>query len=96
MSLKLKNLLLGLAALALTALSLALANGADFGGADELAQEAITALRPDYQPWFNVLWQPPSGEVQSLLFALQAAIGAGFIGYYFGYLKGRGKNNAAH
>ena len=29
-------------------------------------------------------WEPPSGEIESLLFALQAAIGAGFIGYYVG------------
>ncbi|NLN22191.1 MAG: cobalt ABC transporter substrate-binding protein CbiN, partial [Syntrophomonadaceae bacterium] len=34
-------------------------------------------------------WEPPSGEIESLLFALQAAIGAGFIGYYLGFVKGR-------
>ncbi len=30
------------------------------------------------------LWEPPSGEIESLLFALQAAIGAGLVGFYFG------------
>ncbi|CEO90262.1 hypothetical protein SSCH_790007 [Syntrophaceticus schinkii] len=41
------------------------------------------------------IWEPPSGEIESLLFALQAAIGAGFIGYYFGFVKGRKENEKA-
>ena len=32
-----------------------------------------------------------SGEIESLLFALQAAIGAIIIGYFFGYWRGQGK-----
>jgi len=28
--------------------------------------------------------EPPSNEIGSLLFALQAALGAGFIGYWLG------------
>ena len=35
--------------------------------------------------------EPPSGEIESLLFALQAAIGAVIIGYFFGYWRGKGK-----
>ena len=31
------------------------------------------------------------GEIESLLFALQAAIGAIIIGYFFGYWRGQGK-----
>jgi cobalt/nickel transport protein len=34
---------------------------------------------------------PPSGEIGSLLFALQAALGAGFIGYWYGCSKTRAK-----
>ncbi len=34
-----------------------------------------------------------SGEIESLLFALQAAIGAGVIGFGLGYLKGKKKVN---
>jgi cobalt/nickel transport protein len=30
------------------------------------------------------LWKPPSDEVESLLFSLQAALGAGFLGYVIG------------
>jgi len=42
-------------------------------------------------PWFESLWEPPRGEIESLLFVLQAAIGAGFIGYFIGYMRGKHK-----
>lgn len=57
---------------------------APFGGADERAQNAIGTIAPAYQPWFSPLFEPPSGEISSLLFALQAAIGAGVIGFWLG------------
>ena len=52
-----------------------------FGGSDDAASEQIEAS--NYEPW--------SGEIESLLFALQAAIGAIIIGYFFGYWRGQGK-----
>jgi cobalt/nickel transport protein len=55
-----------------------------FGGADERAQQAIGTVAPHYTPWFEPLFEPASGEIASLLFALQAAIGAGVIGYWLG------------
>lgn len=55
-----------------------------FRGADDQAKDVITKIAPGYQPWFKPLLEPPSGEIGSLLFALQAALGAGFIGYYLG------------
>jgi cobalt/nickel transport protein len=58
-----------------------------FGGSDGAAGEAIKET--GYQPWFSSIWEPPSGEIESLLFALQAAIGAIIIGYVFGYYKGQ-------
>ena len=67
--------------------------GAEFGGADGEAEAAITEINPDYQPWFSSLYEPASGEIESLLFALQAAIGAGVIGFGLGYLKGKKKVN---
>ena len=60
-----------------------------FHGADEQAVAQVEALRPDYEPWINPLFEPPSGEIESLLFSLQAALGAGVIGYYFGRARGR-------
>lgn len=65
------------------------AGAESFGGADDKAKAAVEILRPDYKPWVKPLWNPPSGEIATLLFSLQAAIGAGAIGYYLGYLKGR-------
>jgi cobalt/nickel transport protein len=57
-----------------------------------LAQKAITEIQPGYKPWFNHLFEPASGEVASLLFATQAALGAGAIGYAIGLYKGRSQS----
>jgi cobalt/nickel transport protein len=57
-----------------------------WGGADGNAAEMIEST--GYEPWTTPLWEPPSGEIESLLFALQAAIGAVIIGYTFGYWRG--------
>lgn len=60
----------------------------EFGGADGMAEEVIAEINPDVQPWFQPFWEPPGGETESLLFALQAALGAGIVGYYIGLKKG--------
>ncbi|MEV1076774.1 energy-coupling factor ABC transporter substrate-binding protein [Streptomyces sp. NPDC050211] len=87
------NLLLLLAVVALAVLPLALGLGDDkeepFTGADGEAETAITEIEPDYEPWFSPLYEPPSAEIESGLFALQAAIGAGALAYYFGVRRGR-------
>ena len=62
-----------------------------FAGADDQAKDLIGEIAPDYQQWFEPLIEPASGEIASLLFALQAALGAGFIGYYLGVSVGREK-----
>lgn len=62
---------------------------AEFLGADSIAEEKIQNMDPSYVPWFEAIFEPASGEVESLLFALQATIGAGFIGYVVGLYKGR-------
>ncbi|GAA0739187.1 energy-coupling factor ABC transporter substrate-binding protein [Clostridium oceanicum] len=58
--------------------------GGEFSGTDDQAESAISELNKDYEPWFSHIWEPPSGEIESLLFSLQAALGAGVIGYYIG------------
>lgn len=58
-----------------------------FGGADDAGSDAVSET--GYTPWFNSIWEPPSGEIESLLFALQAAIGAIIIGYFFGLWRGQ-------
>lgn len=80
------NLLLLLAAALIVILPLALVH-ADFAGSDDRATAAIAAT--GYQPWFTPIWKPPSTEVESLLFALQAAMGAGVLGYVLGRLDER-------
>lgn len=62
-----------------------------FRGADDQAKDVIGTIAPGYQPWFKPMMEPPSGEIGSLLFALQAALGAGFIGYYLGMSVTRAK-----
>ncbi|MFV9629746.1 MAG: energy-coupling factor ABC transporter substrate-binding protein [Methanosarcinales archaeon] len=56
-----------------------------WGGADGEAGDQIIVINPDYEPWFESIWEPPSGEIESMLFSLQAAIGALIIGLFFGY-----------
>jgi cobalt/nickel transport protein len=73
----------------LTVLPLWLAGGAAFGGADDQARQAVGAIAPGYEPWFTPVFEPASAEIASLLFALQAALGAGFIGYWLGVSAGR-------
>ncbi|MEV7863206.1 energy-coupling factor ABC transporter substrate-binding protein [Streptomyces hirsutus] len=84
-------LLLAVAALAVLPLALGLGDHKEepFAGADGEAEAAITELEPDYEPWFSPLYEPPSGEIESGLFALQAAVGAGVLAYYFGVRRGR-------
>lgn len=71
-------------------LSIHVAEGEEiFAGADGQAEGAIAGIRPAYEPWFHPLWEPPSAEIESLLFGLQAALGAGLVFYCLGYWRGR-------
>ncbi|MGL4669810.1 MAG: energy-coupling factor ABC transporter substrate-binding protein [Methanobacteriaceae archaeon] len=62
-----------------------------FIGADNKASEVVE--NTGYIPWFNSIWEAPSAEIESLLFALQAAIGAFIIAYIFGYWHAKSKYN---
>ncbi|AEF93231.1 Cobalt transport protein cbiN [Desulfotomaculum nigrificans CO-1-SRB] len=85
------NLLLLTAVIALAVTPLLMLHDAEFSGSDDKAEKVITEMNSDYKPWFHPLWEPPSSEIESLLFALQAALGAGFIGYYMGFVRGKRK-----
>lgn len=83
-------LLLLVVALAAIPLVLGLGSGEEpFSGTDSQATTTITELDPGYEPWFTSLVELPSGEVESGLFALQAALGAGVLGYAIGVLRTR-------
>lgn len=45
-----------------------------FTGADGQAEDMIGKIVPDYQPWAEPLLEPPSGEIESLLFVPQVAL----------------------
>jgi cobalt/nickel transport protein len=49
----------------------------------------LRRANPGYKPWFKSFFEPASGEIESLLFASQAALGAGVVGYAIGLYKGR-------
>ncbi|MCR8962052.1 energy-coupling factor ABC transporter substrate-binding protein [Brevibacillus halotolerans] len=93
---KWKNLLLLALVVVIAVIPLMLIKNSEFGGADGQAEEAIQELAPEYEPWFQPLMEVPGSETESLLFAVQAALGAGVIGYAIGFFKGRKKNETTH
>ena len=88
------NWLLAAGVVALAVLPIVFVRGAEFGGSDDQAEKAIAEIHPGYERWFKPLFEPPSGEIESLLFATQAALGAGVIGYAIGLYKGRSQSGS--
>jgi len=84
-----KNVILGVFVIALAFGPLVFRHNAEFAGADDRAEKAISSIDANYQPWFKPLWEPPSSEIETFLFALQAALGSGVVFYYLGYTKGK-------
>ncbi|MDW5562696.1 MAG: energy-coupling factor ABC transporter substrate-binding protein [Methanomassiliicoccus sp.] len=64
------------------------ASHGEFGGSDDQGEDQILNIDPTYEPWFHSFWEPPA-ETESMLFALQAAIGAMIIGYFIGNERGK-------
>lgn len=91
MKLWVKNTILIVMVIILAIVPLWLCRDAEFGGADGEAESVIYELNPDYEPIFEPILEPASGEIESLLFALQAAIGSGVVFYCIGYMVGRNK-----
>jgi len=85
----LNNWFLILAVFGLTIAPLVFVRNGKFGGSDDKAKAAITEIQPEYKPWVKSIFEPASSEIASLLFASQAALGAGVVGYAIGVYKGR-------
>jgi len=67
---------------------------AEFAGSDNVGSNLIAELTGKPVESFTPLipqWEPPSGEIESCLFALQAALGGIFVGGVFGYWLGQRK-----
>ncbi len=58
-----------------------------FGGTDSAVTDIL--VEDGAQPWFAPIFQPGSGEIESGLFALQAALGGGLFGFALGRLSAR-------
>ena len=89
-SMKLTVILLALV-LAIIIIPQVIHTDAEFGGADGEAEALITEINPGYEAWFSSFYEPASGEIESLLFASQAALGAGIVGYYIGTTRTKKK-----
>ncbi len=94
MKLWVKNLILVLAIAAILVIPLIVLRDAEFAGADGLAEEAITQIAPDYEPWAQPISEPASGEIESMLFALQAAVGSGIVCFILGRITAKKKEDA--
>jgi cobalt/nickel transport protein len=60
---------------------------AEFAGSDNVGSARIAEITGTPAEEFLPLipqWTPPSGEIESALFALQAAVGGIVLGYVFG------------
>lgn len=70
-------------------------DNAEFAGSDTLGSAQIAEMTGKAEEEFQPLiwqWAPPSGEIESGLFALQAAVGGIIVGWVFGYWKGQKKS----
>jgi cobalt/nickel transport protein len=63
--------------------------GKEFKATDSINITAIEEVQPGYKPWFEPVIKPSGGEVETFLFATQAAIGSGVTCYILGLYKGR-------
>lgn len=90
-----RNLVLALGVVLLVTIPLMLLGNSEFGGSDDAGSTVVEEINGGYTPWFESFWEPPSGEVESLLFCVQSAIGAGICGFVLGRISRKPKASAS-
>ena len=71
--------------------------GSEFGGSDDAGSEVVTEITgTEYKPWFTPVMETwvggeLPGEIESLLFCVQTAIGVGVIAFFMGRFVERNK-----
>jgi cobalt/nickel transport protein len=83
------NILLFSGAVILSMAPILMYQGKDFKATDSLNVTAIEQVKPGYKPWFTPVIKPSGSEIETFLFATQAAIGSGVTCYILGLYKGR-------
>jgi len=78
-----------------------LIQGAEFEGRDGAGSEMVEEVTGgEYEPWFKPVLEmliggELPGEMETLFFCIQTAIGVGIIAFCFGYLAARKKYSTA-
>lgn len=70
--------------------------GAEFGGSDDAGSVMVDEITGGYEPWFTPVLETAiggelPGEIESLFFCLQTAIGVGIICFLMGRFVERKK-----
>lgn len=93
-----KGVVIGLviAAIFLTIAPFFALRGAEFGGSDDAGSVMVDEITGGYEPWFTPVLETAiggelPGEIESLFFCLQTAIGVGTIAFIMGRFVERKK-----
>ena len=89
-------ILLLIAAVLIAVVPLFVLKEAEFGGSDDAGSQKIEEIAGDYEPWFTPVFETAlngeiPGEIESLLFCVQTAIGVGIIAFLMGRMVERKK-----
>lgn len=79
-----RNACLVLGLVLLVSTPLMVLRNTEFGGTDDAGSDVIEEIAGEDSVWFSPVWEPPSGEVESLIFCVQSALGAGICGFVLG------------
>jgi len=88
-----KNLILAVLVVIIAVVPLLFLKNAKFSGSDDQAKNEITKIDVNYKPWVSPVWQPPSSEIESLLFFITGCNWIRNCMLFFWILKGKIKSS---